>query len=252
MRKFTFIFFTATILCINFACSINKSISIKTIKRIKSTTVPIVCGTKKRDGEFHVNKIIGSAFFINDEGYFLTAGHVFNDWAKIDTTKEKCFPAIYMVMGGWEADTTQIRWFRFKTCRRNEVTDIAICKPKTNPFLTEDVKRQINFVTFTKLQSLEDGTPVAFTGFPLNFIRPITAKGNIASYIETEKRIVIDNSAWPGASGSPVYRHDAQVVGIIIQRGINKGTGLAYARDTDSIIKFLTINKIKFHQKKQN
>jgi len=179
----------------------------------------------------------------------LTAGHVFNNWEKIDKSGGECFPAIYTIVGGWQADTTRIHWFRFATCRRNKVADIAVCKPQDNPFLAEDVKRQINFVTFTKLQSREDGTPIAFTGFPLNFLRPITAKGNIASYIEAEQKIVIDNSAWPGASGSPVYRYDGQVLGIIIKRGKNEGTGLAYARVTESIIGFLTRNNIKFHQK---
>lgn len=252
MRKITiFILFTTNIIIFtDFAFCQNEPIPVKTVKRIKSTTVPVVCGSVTAHGTFKVTKIIGSAFFINDEGYFLTAGHVFRNWEKIDKSGGECFPAIYMIMGGWQADTTGVRWFRFATCRASKVADIAVCKPRVNPFLTEDIKKQIGFVTFAKSQSLEDGTPVAFTGFPLNFLRPITAKGNIASYIKVQKKIVIDNSAWPGASGSPVYRHDGQVVGVIVQRGKNAGTGLAYARVTESIVEFLTKNEINFHQKK--
>ena len=254
MRNLIFVLLTAisTLLCIGCALVQDKSVSVETIERIKYAIVPIVCGALTKEAEFKVAKTVGSAFFINEDGNFLTAGHVFDEWNKIDRSQGDCFPAIYMAIGGWRTDKTapQIRIFRFQSCIRNQEADVAVCKPVENPFLDDVVKKQVNFLTFGTFLGRKDGTPVAFTGFPLDFLRPVTSKGNIASLIEADQRIVIDKAAWPGASGSPLYLSDGAVIGVLIQRGINDGSGLAYARTSELIEAFLSKNTVRFHQQK--
>lgn len=249
MRKCAFILFTAlhAFTCASFAFGQDKPVSVETIERIKSATVPIVCGVLMEGGTFNVNMIFGSAFFVNDEGYFVTAAHV----VKAMTPTAKCFPAIYVFVGGWKTIKAKGHWFRFDSCVYDESADIAVCKTLESPFLAEDVKAQLRFVTFETALNLRDGTSLAFTGFPLQVPRPMTSKGSLATIFEVDKRIVIDKSAWKGASGSPVYLSDGKVIGIIIQKGTGEGEGLAFARSAEMITDFLTKNKIHFHQQKQ-
>jgi V8-like Glu-specific endopeptidase len=245
--RFTFIVAIYSVLCIGCTLSQNKFITAETIDEIKKITVPIICGAPASDGTFKITKTIGSAFFINNEGFFMTAGHVLDDWNKIDKSKGDCFPALYIPKGGWQS-LTDIRWLRFDQCLRSNNADVAVCKSINNPFTLDDVKQIINIATFSTLP-LADGTPVAFTGFPLDSWRPITSIGDIASLNKTDNLIVIDRNAWPGASGSPVYLSDGVVIGVLIKRGINDGSGLAYALTTKAVLDFLRENKIGFQQK---
>ncbi|MGH9824016.1 MAG: S1 family peptidase [Blastocatellia bacterium] len=234
----------------------DKSVSIEAIDRAKYAIVPIVCGAPQQNGDFTVTKIMGTGFFINEEGYFLTARHVMADWDKIDTSKGACAPFIYLAIGGWknglETPSPRVRYFRFTSCQISDQVDIAVCKPIDNPFKDSEVKKDIRFLEFTDFSGRDDGSPVAFTAYPLDFLRPVTAKGYIASYIPASNQIVIDRTAWPGASGSPVYLSDGRVIGVILQTGIGLGSGLAYARPSESVLDFLTANHINFHNAKQH
>jgi len=253
MRKWAFVLLTTfhTLICANHAFGQDKPVSVETIERIKSAAVPVVCGALAKEDTFHVSRILGSAFFINEEGYFLTAAHVVSALEKRDTSQVQCFPAIYMPVGGWQTISKGVHWFLFDECIKDETADIAVCKPKDNPFTAENVKRQLAFVTLGTALNLKDGTAIAFTGFPLQLLRPVTSKGNLATYIETDKKIVIDKTAWHGASGSPLYVSDGKVIGILIETGIGESSGLALARPGEFIIDFLTKNKIRFYQQKQ-
>ena len=55
--------------------------------------------------------------------------------------------------------------------------------------------------------------------------------------------LIVDKNAWPGASGSPVYTDKGMIVGILIQRGFNDASGLAFVRTTPYVQKFLADNK---------
>ena len=63
-----------------------------------------------------------------------------------------------------------------------------------------------------------------------------------------DKKLVIDKSAWPGASGSPVYDGDGKVIGLVIETGLAEGAGLTYSRPIDLITDFLTKEKITFQK----
>lgn len=251
---FAFVFFAAfhTILCVSWALGQDEPVPVKTIERTKATTIPIAYGVLTNEGGFQKKGIAGSAFFINDEGYFITATHVL-DGSYGDTTqaiKEEYILAVYIIISRLQNGIMNAHWFKFNDCIKNTDADIAVCRPDTNPFTVEEVKRRIGFATFKKSPNIKDGMPVAFTGFPLDSLRPITAKGNIASYDEIKGAIIIDNSAWPGVSGSPVYLFDGKVIGIVLRGGINEASGLAVARYSESITKFLAENKIRFEQER--
>ena len=228
----------------------DEPVSVETIERAKAAAVPIVCGAATESGSFRVAKIMGSAFFINEQGGFMTAAHVLDGWDKIDRRQGDCAPAIYMAIGGWKNDvpTPKVRAFFFSQCNRDDTIDIAVCKPIANPFTDEVVRQQVRFLTFGAFSGQRDGTAAAFTGFPLEFLRPVTSKGSIASYVAADKELVIDKAAWPGASGSPVYLPDGTVIGVVRQAGRGLGSGLAYARPAELIVEFLSKNKIPFHQ----
>ncbi len=235
--------------CLLLGCSSGhvKFFPVETIDQIKRVTVPVVCGASLPDGSLKVTSTIGSAFFINKEGYFMTAGHVLDDWDKIDRRSGDCFPVLYVPKEGWQ-NLEAVRWLRFRDCIRSSDVDIAVCKPIDNPFQLHDIKQKIGFATFTS-QPLPDGTPVAFTGFPLESLRPITSLGDIASSDRNSHRVIIDRSAWPGASGSPVYLDDGRVIGVLIKRGTNDASGLAYALTTEAIFDFLNKKGIDFNRK---
>ena len=78
-------------------------VSIDTIDQIKYATVPVVCGSLSKDGIFNVSIIVGSGFFLNNEGYFLTADHVIDALDKIDKGTDQYCPAVYMADGGWRS-----------------------------------------------------------------------------------------------------------------------------------------------------
>lgn len=72
---------------------------------------------------------VGSAFFISEEGNFLTAAHVIQE---IQRSKRCPNSAITLPAGDWrpEARTENMAWFPFTTsnCRVDEVLDIAVCR----------------------------------------------------------------------------------------------------------------------------
>src|SRR6266403_2459999 len=225
------------------------SVTVKTIETIQMSVGPVVCLVTNAKGEMESKQVMGTGFFINRQGDFLTAGHVITQgWYQISTKKNPCIPVIYVSRIPWgdRATDRPIQWFRFrlKNCRYNKEGDLASCRTDLNPFANEELKANIQPVAFSEEPMPPDGTPLAFTGFPLGYLIPITSKGNLATYTAVDKRLIIDKPAWPGASGSPVYIEGGKVIGLIVRRGTNEGAGLAYARPTSVILDFLRTNKI--------
>src|SRR5215467_3485659 len=95
-----------------------------------------------------------------------------------------------------------------------------------------------------------EGTPIAFTGFPLSTPVPITSVGQIAGYTDViegrgPQRILIDKGAGQRASGSPIYNlENGKVVGIMLQRGTGASAGLAFGITSQFIQDFLTNAKV--------
>lgn len=231
----------------------DKAVPIETIEAARYAVAPIVCIAESPPGTFNLNGTIGSGFFINEDGYFMTAAHVLTSLEERNKDKQGCpVPAVYLPIGGWEADQAQpkFQWYSFTECLKDDKQDIGVCRPKLNPFRDPRVSKGVRTMTFAARSIPADGTPVAFTGFPLNLLRPVTSKANVASYLPTEPFVMIDKTAWPGASGSPLYLHDGTVVGLVVRRGLNDASGLAYVRPVESLTQFLGKIRVAFHREK--
>lgn len=229
------------------------------IERVKHSVFPVLCGKFDLSGQFSLQLIDGTGFFVDDAGDFITAGHVINDL--MTTTLQRpipCVMAIYEPDNGWnrEAIDFPTHWFVFKDCKIDATLDLALCKPinelptKTTPLIIEDTRPL-------------DGSDVAFTGFPLGQVEPLSCRLNVATYRgatdgDGTRDLILDKGAWPGASGSPVYDSRGIVIGIILARGMADSIGTSFARPSHFLLKFLRDNgltvktgadKPKKHQK---
>ena len=215
---------------------------ITTITSIRHAVVPVVCGYTNEQGEYVIADIEGTGFFIDREGRFVTAAHVLTGLTQFSQTKHRCSPAVYIPDAGWDRFTMHIhiQYFNFVTCI-SSVSDIAVCKCIENPFTSARITAgSVQGVTFDPSE-LRDGTPVAFTGFPLQYPSPITAIGIIAGRVAMADSdaffyYAVDKPSWPGASGSPLFTEDGKVVGIILRGGRDLGAGLGYAETSAAII----------------
>lgn len=240
-----------TVLINSSALCQDKPISVKTIEVAKRTVVPLVCLPMNTTTLPESPEILGTGFFINDEGYFITVAHVVKDFEKRLSTSQPCFSVVYVPLDGWDKPLKKARYFKFNSCLTNTEVDFAVCKLIDNPFRDQEVKGLFGFATLERFTNTKDGTAIAFTGFPLHSLRPVTSKGSIASFVEAKQEFVIDKTAWPGASGSPVYIANGNVIGIMRETGSGIGAGLAYARPIEMFTGFLTANKIHFYQENQ-
>lgn len=226
-----------------------EDISVKTIDQIKGSIVPVACAYIDEHNVFQVVGIAGSGFLVDAFGRFVTAAHVLDGLMSIAQTRHKCFPVFYIPDEKWTKFRKNfgVQYFSFTGCLRDDSLDLAVCQPRENPFTSGRVhKENIAPIAFDSTE-WPDGTPVAFTGFPLEYAFPVTSKGVVAGKravptSETYFDVIIDKSAWPGASGSLVYISSGRAVGLVLAAGVNSGSGLAYARSAAAIVDFLARN----------
>lgn len=215
------------------------------IEKIKQAVVPVVCFGENPDTKApYLISVEGTGFFVIGDRRVITAGHV----AKGILAKERIpacpIPAIYIPTDGW--NNSSIRYVPIKSCTTGDALDIGACELGEDPLTDDAIKVKPQPVALDETV-YPDGTPIAFTGFPLSFVEPITSQGIIGTYRGLTANLgptelVIDKSAWPGASGSPVFGEKANVVGILTQRGFNDASGLAFAIPGHAVKKFLTDN----------
>jgi S1-C subfamily serine protease len=252
MRLLSHIFFVCVFYFSLFAGDTG-DIFIPTIERVNRSLVPILCGRFDSKGQFEVQLIDGTGFFVNDEGWFLTAAHVITDLQTITPQRPlPCIMAIYVPQDGWQRDAAIVntRWFKFTECKIDVALDLAACKPMIAPFLWA---HPLSFEEYRP----PDGTPLAFSGFPLGSIEPLCSRGHVATYRNTvdeqgDREILIDKGTWPGASGSPIYSGGGRVLGILLARGTAEATGIAVGRPTNFILAFLRKNDIRFTSTKSS
>ena len=78
-----------------------------------------------------------------------------------------------------------------------------------------------------------NGAPVAFTGFTLDSLVPLTAQSQLLGY--QALNLLLDKAPWPGASGAPAYNIEGRVIGLLVQ-GMSD---IAIARSGRAIKEFL-------------
>jgi hypothetical protein len=227
----------------------NAGMFTKAIEQAKQFVIPVVCFGENPDTKVaYLISVEGTGFFVSGDPRVITAGHVAKAFNMKDRIPHCAFPAIYVPIDGWDSSSSkvQIRYVLITVCDIGESLDIAAC------YLAEDVTNSAAIKAKPKAADLDgsiypDGTPVAFTGFPLSFVQPITSQGIIGTYRGPNPtlgptELVVDKNAWPGASGSPIFDVNGRVVGMIIQRGFNDSSGLAFAIPSGVIKKFLSDN----------
>ena len=196
---------------------------------------PVVC--LNGDGpQATIQDLEGTAFFISEAGEFLTAAHV------IDGVQDHAHAcpviAIYLPPDRWEPERPEeiFTWYPVATgdCEVHRDLDVAKCKSLVDLSVRRGKQSfEIRPVKF-EWTSQPDGTLVAFTGFPLGSRDPLTSRGGVAQYRRRAPQntldLVIDQSAWPGASGAPVYLSDGRVIGMLVARGSGEGAGTSVVR----------------------
>lgn len=137
-----------------------------------------------------------------------------------------------------------MRRFPFKTsdCRVDSALDIALCSMSDDLL---DRRRKLHLkVAPVKFdwRIPPDGTPVAFTGFPIQAHDPMTFRGDVAAYRTPwpdPPELVLDCATLPGFSGSPIYVADGNVVGILVKDGKEEATGITIARPVSAFREML-------------
>lgn len=205
---------------------------INTIERIKMSVAPVVCrGNDEATKRPTVKQVLGTGFLTSETGDFITAAHVLDAGKALSG----CRFAIYLPLAGWVADKPvfNVRFFDFTNCGIDKNVDLAFCRTEKDLRQSQRDGVAVRAVTFD-MSPQPDGTPVAFTGFPLQNLQPITSRGAIAAYQGVggvpRFNLLVDKNAWPGVSGGPVYTVDGRVVGIAVQRGVNDFQGVMIAR----------------------
>lgn len=205
------------------------------VDQIKKSIAPVVCVHPNANSDWQLESIEGTAVFISRDGSFITPNHVISGMAG-PRTRPCTLSAIYIPDDGvWRRGTSAFRIhyasFVGSGCTVNTRLDMAYCSPVPGSMTMSVAPARFE----TAPQA--DGTPVAFSGFPLNNPIPLTTIGAIATYSSTSSggTIVMDKTAWPGASGSPIYLQNGRVIGIVLARGTGDAAGLAYGRTVLSI-----------------
>jgi S1-C subfamily serine protease len=221
---------------------------IATIERIKQSIGAITCAHAGGERRIELGPVHGTAFFIDTHGVFLTAGHVIKGFIEAGQNKSCEVPAVLVPVNKWTVEKLNLFGLRFvpSDCKVDDGADLARCKTVEDPTAIDKIaSKPAALVVETAIQP--DGTPVAFSGFPVNALTPYTARANIAGYQGTGTgsqalqvfAIVLDKAVWPGASGGPLYREDGRVIGMMLQRGTGDIAGLAFARPGARIHDFL-------------
>ena len=237
-----------TLLLLTINCGAeDKTVSVKTIETISRSVVPVVCGYQDEHKNFQIAFMAGSGFFVDTSGRFLTDNHVLENWDEVIKKTHPCSPAIYIPDQGWGkfVKAFKVESFTFVACARDVAVDLAVCDLIENPFTSKRLSKGIVAAVSFDTTEWHPGTPVAFTGFPLNYTFPVTSIGYIAGLTGVDANdigfdYIIDKSTWPGASGSPIFLSNGKVIGIIQKYGKNEGSGLAYGRSAAIIVEFLS------------
>lgn len=213
------------------------------INVIKQVAPSVVAVGKKTPIEYRGSRIIGTGFVIGNGKYAVTNYHVVSEPLSVDVVQN------YVVLSGEGRDVSE---FIAQVVAIDPVHDLAILEINSNlPGLILGVDKM-----------LDVGTDIAFTGFPIGAILglyPATHKGSLAAItpdaipannadvltLSLLKRLKepsliyqLDATAYPGNSGSAVYKQSSgEVVGIINkvivkdtkESALSSPSGISYA-----------------------
>jgi S1-C subfamily serine protease len=188
----------------------NPSNFVEIVDQVHHSICAIVASRNQSD----IGVPIGSGFFINDDGYFVTNAHVAREFVTLGSQGllvglyyPNFVPGKSTIGGMAAADVSFVEI--------DDAADIAIGRA-TN--MRGGQKPSFFQLRFDEL--VAPGTEVAMTGFPLTERYPITMTSSVGSQIERETApyFFVDRPIFRGFSGSPVFlRTTGEVVGIAVR-----------------------------------
>ncbi len=192
-----------------------------------------------------INYVLGTGFFINDEGYAITAKHVIDGAVKLSGQIQagSTHIGIGLALPNAENMRGNFRVVDFEMIDVDARHDIALLRLKTNPFKGEvrsgfvinNKELPLLFgVPVLNLNRPKDGTSIAISGYPLNEPVLVTNSGALAtcwgtSIIEVpvpgapaditmpdiSDIYLADIEVNPGNSGAPIYDiENSTVIGL--------------------------------------
>jgi S1-C subfamily serine protease len=181
----------------------------------------------------------GNAFFIDEQGYLLTAAHV------LDTFRDGGQPYILL-----KRPNSPPRLLRATVIAVDSQHDVAILRAMPNPF---DGKYQVAFLPLSPIEPAPGQTVLALSLHPLKprnahtfeFPQEDRSSGEVLSYQSTQldksapaaEVFLLSHSVSHGQSGSPVIGFDSHaVVGLIEGRWLRSSGVAASAADNQSSI----------------
>ncbi len=186
-----------------------REVSADTIAAGSKALVAIICPASGNAPE----AVGGTGFFIDSTGRFVTAGHVFTEASAM------CTPVARFYANGWTNGKPRSGYSDLSMSKCSEYTpsDTEVCCAHPNPFLNKAFDGKIISLAFLSGQQ-QEGTPVDFTGFIFGWNVPTTAHAIVAAYHPDSNgsmRLFLDQAAWPGDSGGPIYDSDGHVIGLV-------------------------------------
>jgi S1-C subfamily serine protease len=174
----------------------------------------------KESDATHFANVVGSAFLINADGYFVTAAHVLRPYPRISV----------LTVAIKQRGTDVASGVHFAVVDTDSQHDLALCK--ASPFIVQKPDRanlkQAMFPIATldvSSETLQTGQFVAIVGFPLHSWDPSVQLGNIAATQTVNPNVAsmggliqISAPGNAGDSGGPVISlRTGKVVGVIVE-----------------------------------
>jgi len=192
----------------NYQTKINFENTIKSV-----VTVTLDRGINIKEGQGYFDKMIGTGFFIDDNGYILTNHHVI---ASHVDPKYEGYSAVYVSTSNNESEipATVVGY--------DKVFDLALLKiPKKN----------YNKLILGRSPEMNLGDKVYAIGNPLGIKNTVTSGiiSNKELYLfQLGRALQIDAAVNPGNSGGPLLDENGQVVGIVFA-GLPQYQGINFA-----------------------